>query len=370
MLGAPGCGGLVGSPFRQAGAPARPVPVAMSRFHEFSGRVAKPALAVAACWVAASQLPLGQLAGSDAAASPSGRPQVCRAASLHRHQIPAGAVPYTALCSPGLRTASRRAQITPRPEAPAAQARTWVTRAVKTHGAAAGAALSAAAATSVPSWVPALPPHWGVVGARDALAASSAAQLAPANALPPSAPIDALDRAAQQQPCTREGVGGLGGAAAEAAPQAAAASPPAAGETADGAGCAGATDASTPHGTAGAGEEAAKRRQRSRDSAAAMQPLPLPEGMGDAATAAAAFRPEMAEMRALLAAHDVALPASRFDNTDAELFRFAATMGLLKARTREERCARLRFWEPAASLGQTMLHNKASCPVRLWFQKE
>lgn len=100
MLGAPGCGGLAGSPLRQAGAPARPAPLAMSRFYEYSGRVAKPAFAVAACWVAASQLPLGQLAGSDAAASPSGRSQVCRAASLHRHKLPADAVPNTALLQP------------------------------------------------------------------------------------------------------------------------------------------------------------------------------------------------------------------------------------------------------------------------------
>lgn len=248
-----------------------------------------------------------------------------------------------------------------------AQARTWVTRAVKAHGAAAGAALSAAAATSVPSWVPALPLPWGVVGARNALATSPAAQLAPASALPPSAPADALDQASQQQPSTREGGGEPSGAAADAATQAAAAPPPAAGQEADGAGCAGAADASAPHSAAGADEEAARRRQRSRDSAAAMQPLPLPEGMGDAAAAAAAYRAEMAEMRALLAAHDVALPASRFDDTDAELFRFAATMGLLKAHTREERCARLHSWEPVGALVQTLLNDKVSCLTMCWF---
>ena len=92
---------------------------------------------------------------------------------------------------------------------------------------------------------------------------------------------------------------------------------------------------------AAAADRAAAKRQRSRESAAAMQPLPLPEGLGDAAAAAAAYRPEMAEMRALLAAHGVQLPSSRFDSTDAELFRFAATMGLLKARSPDERCVQL-----------------------------
>ncbi|KAK9828057.1 hypothetical protein WJX81_006250 [Elliptochloris bilobata] len=80
-----------------------------------------------------------------------------------------------------------------------------------------------------------------------------------------------------------------------------------------------------------------RRRAHGRDSAAAMQPLPLPEGMGDAAAAAATYRAEMAEMGALLAAHGVDLPKQRFDDTNAELFRFAATMGLLKACTLEER---------------------------------
>ena len=61
--------------------------------------------------------------------------------------------------------------------------------------------------------------------------------------------------------------------------------------------------------------------------------------MGDAAAAASTHAAEMAEMKALLAAHGVDLPLERFDDTDAELFRFAATMGLLRARTPEERCA-------------------------------
>ncbi len=61
--------------------------------------------------------------------------------------------------------------------------------------------------------------------------------------------------------------------------------------------------------------------------------------MGDAAAAAYKYAAEMAEMKALLAAHGVALPRERFDDTNAELFRFAATMGLLKARTPEERRA-------------------------------
>ena len=160
-------------------------------------------------------------------------------------------------------------------------------------------------------------------------------------------------------------------------------------------------------GTAGMSDEVAAKRQRSRDSAAAMQPLPLPEvrfqhrissakvqrtrwwliawkrlatltvlsfcmhvlalyvcseitistgpsaklvqhmdvmvlqqGMGDAAAAAAMYAADMAEMKALLADHGVDLPRERFDGTDAELFRFAATMGLLKARTPAERCVR------------------------------
>ena len=66
----------------------------------------------------------------------------------------------------------------------------------------------------------------------------------------------------------------------------------------------------------------------------------LLQGMGDAAAAAATYAAEMAEMKALLAAHGVDLPRERFDGTDAELFRFAATMGLLKARTPADRCAR------------------------------
>ena len=55
----------------------------MSRFHEFSGKVAKPAFAVGACWIAASHFRLGDLAsGSDAAPSTSGRSQVCRPANF------------------------------------------------------------------------------------------------------------------------------------------------------------------------------------------------------------------------------------------------------------------------------------------------
>ena len=79
----------------------------------------------------------------------------------------------------------------------------------------------------------------------------------------------------------------------------------------------------------------------------------LHQGMGDAAAAAATYAADMAEMKALLADHGVDLPRARFDGTDAELFRFAATMGLLRARTPAERCARqaLELFCSAAIMG-------------------
>ena len=49
-----------------------------------------------------------------------------------------------------------------------------------------------------------------------------------------------------------------------------------------------------------------------------------------AAEAAQLYQVELAEMQRILGAQDVKLPAERFDETNAELLRFAASAGLLQ----------------------------------------
>ena len=90
--------------------------------------------------------------------------------------------------------------------------------------------------------------------------------------------------------------------------------------------------------------------------------------MGDAAAAAATYAADMAEMKALLADHGVDLPRERFDGTDAELFRFAATMGLLRARTPADRCARrvwawIEIWHMGVTHEAAQEPSAASCSV-------
>lgn len=280
----------------------------------------------------------------------------------------------TALFSP----AGDAAQDGARSSAPAAQAPTWVAHSAMAHGAAAAAALA-----------PELP-LWGPLAARGAVDSSPStdparnpkALLGALGTLPPGAAFDAAlnhpepERSGRPLPpgAADRGRGAECHAAVEADVRADAAESAFVADALAAASCseaaaakeseltakrqrsgaveapaAAADEASAKRqrndavaaAAAAAADEAAAKRQRSRESAAAMQPLPLPEGLGDAAAAAAAYRPEMAEMRALLAAHGVRLPRVRFDDTDAELFRFAATMGLLKARSPEERWAPL-----------------------------
>lgn len=255
------------------------------------------------------------------------------------------------------------------------QARNWVAGAAMAHSAAAAGALAPAS----PLWGPVAAhsdpnpdlhkkprPHRGAMGALPPRAAPGAGldHREPERSGRPPAPHAARSNrsarchaSVQTEACAESATvadGMLSGSTASEAAEGsetAARDEPTAKRQCDGVGeAAAAADAAAPKrqlddvvdAAAAAADQAAAKRQRSRESAAAMQPLPLPEGLGDAAAAAAAYRPEMAEMRALLAAHGVELPSSRFDSTDAELFRFAATMGLLKARSPDERCVQLR----------------------------
>lgn len=265
------------------------------------------------------------------------------------------------------------------------QARKWVAGAATAHSAAAAGALAPAS----PLWGPVaahpdpnsdlhktLRPHRGTLGALPPRAVPGAGldQREPERSGRPPTPHAAkwsrsaeCHASVQTEACAESATvadGMLSGSTASEAAEGsetAAANEPTAKRQCDGVGeAAAAADAAATKrqlydvvddvaAAAAAADQAAAKRQRSRESAAAMQPLPLPEGLGDAAAAAATYRPEMVEMRALLAAHGVELPSSRFDNTDAELFRFAATMGLLKARSPEERCMPLHAAIPHCS---------------------
>ena len=132
-----------------------------------------------------------------------------------------------------------------------AQGRAWVKRTITAQSASV-AALSAAAAAAVPAWVPPVP-GWGPQAGHDALTSrSSDPRAATPSAVQSGAPA-ATEESVVDEECERRS-----SAAADA-------DEAGAGSSAAGAAAAGMSD------------EVAAKRQRSRDSAAAMQPLPLPE---------------------------------------------------------------------------------------------
>ena len=142
-------------------------------------------------------------------------------------------------------------QESPRTPTAVAQGRAWVKRAITGQGASLGA-LSAAAAAAVPAWVPPLP-GWGLPAGHAALdPRGSYPRAAPPSAVPSGAPAAAEEGLVDQ--------GGERRSSAAGDAHAAGASSSAAGSAA-----------------VEMSDEVVAKRQRSRDSAAAMQPLPLPE---------------------------------------------------------------------------------------------
>ena len=142
-------------------------------------------------------------------------------------------------------------QESPRAPTAVAQGRAWVKRTFTAQSASV-AALSAAAAAALPAWVPPVP-GWGPPAGHESLSSRGAYP----RGTTPSA-VQSGAPAATQESLVDEECEQRSSAADDA--EAPDANSSAAGDAA-----------------AGMSDEVAAKRQRSRDSAAAMQPLPLPE---------------------------------------------------------------------------------------------
>ena len=113
-------------------------------------------------------------------------------------------------------------------------------------------------------------------------------------------------------------------------------------------------------------QAASQGREHAEDPAAGLEPGRRPQ---TGAEWAALYEVELAEMKRVLAAQDVSLPASRFQDNDAELMRFAISGGILQVAVQACRAAQpLSCIAAGVLMAMAQLHaglHPAWCPLHV-----